>query len=489
VGLVAVEQGLILTQDRDLREDADTSVASDRRVRLFVYTATVAYALLFSAAAAVSYFAFIQKRFDLGNMTQAVWATAHGHPLRVTTEAGTEISRLGGHVDPFLVLLVPFWWLWSSPLMLLVVQAIAVSAGSIPVYWLARKHLRSSRLAASYSVAYLLYPATQFNTFTPVGMHPVSFAIPLILFAIWFLDEERLILFAVFALVAASTKEEIPAAIGCLGIWFAVRKGRVLLGASIFAVGFGVTVANILVVIPHFAQGGVSPFAGRYEDVGGTPGGMLHTALTDPIAFVDAIVTWHKLLFVVLLLLPFLGLWLFEPLILIGAVPDLVINLLSSKPEQTTIFYQYTAGIVPFVIAASVLGTARLKRDPRRISRCVLVIVACTAIVSPLFYSAYNLELARPSNPTHAAIRHALSLVPPGVPISASQTLGGYLSTRRYVAVFPSLGRAEWVLVGRPAAGYDDPHVLKTSLARLKSSSLWKLVYESNGISVLHRRR
>jgi uncharacterized membrane protein len=260
-------------------------------------------------------------------------------------------------------------------------------------------------------------------------------------------------------------------------------------GASIFAVGFGITLANMLVVIPHFAEGGVSPFAGRYEDVGATPGGMLRTALTDPIAFVDAVATWHKLLFVALLLLPFLGLWLFEPLILIGAVPDLVIDLLSSKPEQTTIFYQYTAGIVPFVIAASILGAARSKRDPRRISRCVLVIVACMAIVSPLFYSAYNLELARPSNPTHAAIRHALSLVPPGVPVSASQTLGGYLSTRRYVAVFPSLGQAEWVLVGRPAAGYDDPHVLKTSLAQLKSSSLWKLVYESNGISVLHRRR
>ena len=61
-------------------------------------------------------------------------------------------------------------------------------------------------------------------------------------------------------------------------------------------------------------------------------------------------------LFLLLLLVPFLGLWLFEPLIFLGAVPDLVINLLSSKPEQTTIYYQYTAGIVPFVIAASVLG-------------------------------------------------------------------------------------------------------------------------------------
>jgi len=145
VGLVAVEQGLTLTKDREV-VDTPTSVTSDLGARLVVYSATAAYALIFIGAAAVSYFAFLQPRFDLGNMTQAVWSTAHGHPLRMTTETGAEISRLGGHVDPFLVLLVPFWWIWSSPFMLLCVQAIAVSAGSIPVYWIARKHLHSSRL-------------------------------------------------------------------------------------------------------------------------------------------------------------------------------------------------------------------------------------------------------------------------------------------------------------------------------------------------------
>jgi uncharacterized membrane protein len=488
VSLAAVEQGLTLTGDRKVRDGAGMSVTSDVRSRRFVYSTTAVYALLFSAGAAVSYFAFRQPRFDLGNMTQAVWATAHGHPLRVTTATGAEISRLGGHVDPFLVLLVPFWWIWSSPLMLLVVQAIAVSAGAIPVYWLARKHLQNGRIAANFAVAYLLYPATQFNTFTPVGMHPVSFAIPLILFAIWFLDEERLILFTLVALLAASTKEEIPAAIACLGIWFAVRKGHRLVGASIFVLGFGITLVNMLVVIPHFAEGGVSPFAGRYEAVGATPGGMLRTAATHPIAFVNTIATSHKLLFVVLLLAPLLGLWLFEPLILIGAVPDLVINLLSSKPEQTTIFYQYTAGIVPFVIAASVLGAARLRRDPRRISLVVLAIVLCMAIVSPLVYAGYNFDLARPSNPTHAATQHALSLVPPGVPVSASQTLGAYLSTRRYIAVFPNLRRAQWVVVGPLAKGYDDPRVFGAAFARLKSSPAWKLVYDSHGVSVFKRR-
>ena len=304
--LAVAKEGRALRVERA----GDTDAATDRAARRVVYAASILYALVFGAAAAVSYFGYLEPRFDLGNMVQAVWASSHGHLLRVTTENGTEISRLAAHVDPLLVLLVPVWWVWSSPLALLLVQAIAVSAGAVPVYWLARKHLESSRLAATFAVVYLLYPATQFNAFTPIGMHSVSFAVPLILFAIWFLDEDRLIWFGVFALLAASTKEEIGAAVGCLGIWYGVRTGRRLVGGAIFAAGLGITLFDVLVVIPHFAPDGFTPFAGRYAQVGSTPGGMLHTAVTDPAAFVQAVATWHKLFFVVLLFAPFLGLWL-----------------------------------------------------------------------------------------------------------------------------------------------------------------------------------
>ena len=48
-------------------------------------------------------------------MVQAVWSTAHGHPLQVTNLRGDQVSRLGAHVDPILVVFAPLWWLWPSP--------------------------------------------------------------------------------------------------------------------------------------------------------------------------------------------------------------------------------------------------------------------------------------------------------------------------------------------------------------------------------------
>ena len=130
---------------------------------------------------------FGSGRFDLGNMTQAVWSTAHGDFLSVTDVHGEQISRLGSHFDPILAALAPLWWVWPDPELLLVVQAIAVASGAIPVYWLARKHFDAEWPAAALAVAYLAYPPVQWLTMS--DFHPVALACPLLLYAWWHLDE------------------------------------------------------------------------------------------------------------------------------------------------------------------------------------------------------------------------------------------------------------------------------------------------------------
>jgi uncharacterized membrane protein len=455
--------------------------------RTIVYGATGLYALTFVAAAVLHYLVFGSAHADLGTMAQAVWSTAHGNFLQVTTLAGRNTTRLGIHVDPFLALLVPLWWLWSSPLMLAVVQAIAVSTGALPVYWLARKHLSSERAGVHLALTYLILPATQFSAFTiSSGFHAVSIAVPLILFAIWFLDEDRLAMFAVFALLAASTKEEIPIAVGCLGIWYAVRKGRRVSGAVIFGIGLALSLIDFLVVIPHFSPSGISPFVGRYEQVGGTPGGVAHKAVTDPIAFAHAIFTPHKLLYVLLLLGPLLALWLLEPLLFLGAVPDLAINLLSSKSDQTVIAYHWTAGIVPFAVAATIFGAARLKRDPDRVSLYVLVGAACVAVYSPIVLVRSDLKAW--DSPARSAKARALELVPSGVAVSASNQLGAHLSARRYSAIFPTVGRATWVVVDQADPTYGDSAGYRRTVREIVSSPNWKLQYSSHGVVVLRKR-
>jgi uncharacterized membrane protein len=458
--------------------------------RRVVYGGAAVYALLFIAIAAAHVESFHAERQDLGSMVQAIWSTLHGHFLGSTSLAGRENTRLVAHVDPFLVLLAPLWLVWSSPLMLLVVQALAVTSGVLPVYWLARKHLGSERAGAHFALAYLLFPATQFNALTiSTGFHAASIAVSLILYAIWFLDEERLVLFAVFALLAVSTKEEIGAAVACLGIWYAVRTGQRWVGAAIFVAGMAVSLVDFLVIIPHFSPSGIDPFAGRYGHVGGTPAGILRKAVTDPLALVQAVATWHKLLYLGLVFGPFLGLWALEPLLFLGAFPDLAINLLSSKNDQTSIGFQYTAGITPFLVAATILGAARLKRDRDAMSLCVLVGAGLICVVSPITIGIAQGDLAAalPSNSVRSAKAHALSLIPSGVPVAASNQIATYVSARRYVYTFPVIGKARWLILDRGDATYADKRGFARAVRRIETAPSWQVVFASHGVDLLRR--
>jgi uncharacterized membrane protein len=481
--LAALEGRLPAMRDRLRWRTGEAAVA----LRV-VYAGAAAYAVLFVFAAVVHYLVFKTPRGDLGNMVQAVWNTLHGHFLQATTAHGFQRDRLGAHVDPLLLAFVPLLWIWSNPLLLPVVQVLAVASGALPVFWLARKHLGSDRAGAHFAFAYLLYPATQFSAFTVAdSFHPVALAVPLVLYALWFLDEDRLVAFSAVALIAFTTKEEIPLAVGCLGIWYAVRKSRRLFGIGVFAVGLGLTLLNFLWVIPHFSPTGASPFVGRYHAVGGTPQGMAHRLVTDPMAFVHAVATPHKAAYLLLLLVPFLGLSLFEPLLLLGAVPDLAINLLSNKTGQTSIGFETTAGIVPFVVAAALFGAARFGRRAGGLSLAALIGTAAVAIFSPIYVLSSDIRAL--GSPAVVAKAKAVSLIPQGVPVTASNQLGGHLSERNYIPTFPHV-RTRWVILDINDTSYRDPAHYKALVRRFESETkTWRIVFSSHGVAVLERRR
>ena len=124
-----------------------------------VWVAMVVWSVVLFAAMRDLFEDFRLARYDLGNMTQAVWSTANGRVLDVTDGVtGEQMSRLGHHVDPILAALAPFWLVAPSPLTLVAVQVVAVALGALPVLWLGRRHLGSERDAALLALAYLAYP-------------------------------------------------------------------------------------------------------------------------------------------------------------------------------------------------------------------------------------------------------------------------------------------------------------------------------------------
>ena len=470
-----------------------------QRPSLLLWSAIAAYAAAFSALSVLRHRAFQTGRFDLGNMVQAVWSTAHGHPLQVTGLRGDEISRLAAHFDPILAAFAPLWLAWPSPDMLLTAQAVAVAVGALPVYWLARKHLRTERAGLAFALAYLLYPPTQWLTLNE--FHPVALACPLLLFAIWFLDEGRLIPFALCGLVAAATKEEIGFVVAGLGLWWALARGRRVEGLAILAAGAAVALIAIEVVVPHFNRAGSSSFFARYSEVGGSPGGIVHTAVTKPWKLVTTAVTGRGLGYLARLFLPLGLLALLAPLLLLAAIPELAINLLSAATTQTSIHFHYTAGLIPVLIAATIFGAARLacsrphRAAPLATGALVLALVSNYALGAiPLWRYLPGGQQAE----AHAAdvTRHdriaarALHLIPQSAVVSATNTLGGHLSARRRVLSFPIIQDAAWIAADETSPGYADrlaPLPTAVQLSWLRRNPEWRLVFERDGILIFHR--
>jgi uncharacterized membrane protein len=466
-----------------------------RSPRLLLWIAVAAYAVGFSALSILRHRAFQTGRFDLGNMVQAVWSTAHGNPLQITGLRGDQISRLAAHFDPILIALAPLWLVWPSPDLLLVVQAIAIALGALPVFWLGRKHLRSERAGLGFALAYLLYPATQWLTLNE--FHPVALATPLLLFAFWFLDDDRLVPFALCAIAAAASKEEIGLVVAGFGIWYALARHRVGVGLVIAALGLAWSVIAIAVVIPHFHTAGESDFYGRYSEVGGSPAGIVKTTFTHPSRIAHAAFTGRDLRYVLQLVLPLAGLSLLAPLVLIAALPELALNLLSATPTQTSIHFHYTAGLIPPLVIAAVLGAKRLSRWTIPVAMAVvLAALAGSYRLGPVPAwrevpggSRFQATAAHVTEHDRIAAK-ALRLIPKTVVVSATNTLGGHLSARRRVLSFPYIQDATWIAADETQPGYADRYApLPTALAlsALRRNPDWRLVFEQDGVLVFNR--
>ncbi len=472
-----------------------------QRPALLLWAAIASYAVAFSALSILRQRAFNTGRFDLGNMVQAVWATAHGHPLRVTDLHGEQISRLAAHADPVLALYGPLWWIWPSPSLLLASQSALVALGALPVFWLARKHLASERGALGFALAYLLYPPVQWLTLNE--FHPVALACPFLLFALWYLDEDRLLPFAVFAALAAFTKEEVPLVIAGFGVWYALARRRRLAGGLVALGGIAASAVAIGLIIPHFNNGQSSTFYQRYHEVGGSPGGVLKTALTHPLHVASVALDGRGVGYLLTMLIPLACLWLFAPLVAAAALPELAVNLLSATPTQTSIHFHYTAAEIPPFVGASVLGAGWIARRRPDRAAAIGVAAAAVALAANFHLGAIPLWRGLPHGEAfqsreHYVSRHdavaaqALRRIPSRAVVSASNSLGAHLSARRRVLSFPVLRDAGWVALDETRPSYldrNDALAAEVALVDLRQRPAWRLVFERDGILVFRRVR
>ena len=315
---------------------------------------TVAMAVGYSVFAWFRFYTFQSSSYDLVIFDEAVRSYAHFQPgisivKGVHNGFGPDFSVLGDHWSPIIAVLAPLYWVFHSPVTLLVAQS-ALFALAIPPLWLFTRRAFGGGPKAT---------AAAFD------FHEVAFAPVLMAVAVERLQAGRLrtALLALAGLLLV--KEDMGLFLAGIGVVLAVSRPMVsrqrLVALALVVLGLADTAVATYVLIPAF--GGRSDYYWAYSALGNNVPQVVAHMIAHPLSSLRVLVTPRvKLdtmvwLFGAFCFLPLLSPWT------LALVPLLAERMLASKFGNWWVTpYQYNAYLVAVLVCGAVDGAARLDR-------------------------------------------------------------------------------------------------------------------------------
>ena len=393
-----------------------------------------------TAIAIRKYMVFGYVGQDLAYFGQIMHTTLHGHLFWGNLLQDLIYSRpvttdFAGHNSPLMLLLLPFYAIFHTPVTLLVLRNVALLGCALPVFLLARRSASPST-AWLWAGAFLLTPAI-FGQAT-FDFYPLSLVALPLLFSLYFYVEQRYLGFVIALAATLLVREDL--------VFFAFGMGllallhRRSLKWSLLPLGAAAVwaVLSFRVVIPAALHGATFVTDACFAHLGHGPAEMARNITLHPgrnLLVRDNVVYVKTLLTPPGLLLPF-G----SPISLLS-FPYIAINLLAGAGPciTTVIAAQYS------VIPATLLFTGSLLTVTGVSRRGLLASVAQLGLrdpgAAPLLLIALSCGslILLTGRPEFASVReqswgsearHVLTLIPPGASVAAPRYLLPHLANR-----------------------------------------------------------
>ena len=458
--------------------------------------ATGSFMVLFGYLSIRNVQSFAQHAFDLAIFDQGMWLLSRFQDP-FSTIIG--LPLFADHSSYILVLLVPLYWLWADPRVLVLVTVAALAAGAPITYALCRTLGAARVLSLVTALAYLLHPVATWNIWE--GFHPEVLVIPLLLAAFLLIVRDRPWWGLALVLISLLAKEDVGLVVVPLGIYIAWVLGKKKVGTAMIVAGTAAFVFNVMVLLPALSTTGELIHTERYTHLGDGVFGIVAGIFTQPSLVAGELFGESALLYMAILVLP-LPLSLLAPRLLLTGVPFLMVNLLSNSPFQNDFRYHYTSYLFVVVVLAAATGAGWVAGRPQRqrLGGATLTVVMAVA---------WHLALGpNPVTNTDAwgvdavlseQFGGAVALVPAGDTISAWESSVLSLSHRHGIYLFPnpfrdlSYGTAsdfppdpavvQWVLVR-----LDQHPALQPDVAEVLDSPDFETVYQAGPVVLLRRR-
>ncbi len=357
-------------------------------------------------------------------------------------------------------------------------------------------------MACLLALAYLLSPVVQW--INQSHWHPEAFSGTALLWAWWFAINKRWRAYAVAVLLALATREETALAVVMLGVVLLVENRRslwtdffrnrdrrrdVVPALLTMLAGSAWFLVATKVVIPAFNDGQPPYFFKTFFGTfGGSAGGIVRTAITDPGLVVSTVIKPDRVRYLRDFGLPTLFVFVLSPLHCLMMLPSMASNLLTDNTYAREIKYQYAAVLVGPMWISTVHGVARLVRYRTWMKRLVLAVFLASLIAninfspSPLSKASKDGYWSTPSSRSAIQLQ-AVRMVPKDAGVAATYFLLTHLDQRKDVYDWPNPfkpsywgnydpvkptpdpdpARVQWIVADRMTMD-DDGRALLTSL-------------------------
>ncbi len=381
------------------------------------------------------YTTFSSPNYDFGlfvNMFHNMRET--GLP-NVTSERDQLMSHFAVHISPIYYVLLPFYFIFPSPLTLQIGQAVALASGVIPVLLLARQLKLSGKMQILVTFIYAFYPAISAGCFYDI--HENCFLAPLLLWMFYFFEKEKYIPMYIFAFAVMMVKEDAAMYIIMFALFVILSRKKYAHGGLLIG-GALAYFALALYLLSTFGDGVmVNRFDNLIFDKEDGLLGAVKTALVNPgflltQMFTTSKNTWDKLVYILQMFLP-LGLIPFvtrKPSRWLLMAPMLM-NLLTYYQYQYNIGFQYNFGVTAFLVYAMILNIPDLKAPTRRNLAVFGAIATCCFYIVTVLPKVDTYVLRQKENATlYSEMEDILDTIPEDASLNISTMLLAHVADR-----------------------------------------------------------
>lgn len=452
----------------------------------FLYTAIAISTLILFICSSVRHELF-QSSFDLAIFDNAVYLISQGREPYVTFRG---LHILGDHAAWILYLLALPYKIYPDVRWLFLVQAASLSLGALPLWHLCRTTGLKVSQSNTIALAYLLYPAI-FNV-NLFDFHPEVIAVPAIFGAILAVKLDRFWWYVTALIVILGCKAVLSFTLIGMGLWLLVSSNyRYQYAIVALALGCGWLAIATQLIIPTFS-GAEAAAVDRYSYLGDSTLNIAKNLLIKPHLVLGQIFSLDTLGYLILLLIPVW--WGLSPLHLtpiIGALPILAINILSSSSAQRNLVHHYSLPIVPWLFVMVIMamsGRHLWLKNQRNI--LIWSVVVFLALAKYGYFGSIYLQTLD----TWGATKKAIALVETEGGVLTSSDIAPHLTHRRLLALTErdldaeELAKFDYVLLNLRHPGWGSSSEVTAALfAKLKQNARFQLKFQQDDVFLFTR--